>query len=223
MEYRLTGRGKFVLSLFILILVVNIYISGRYILNYFSNSNHDKVSVVSTTEQSSEILTEASEDTIEQIVTTEHISTTEQVTSTEHVETTEDVEKIYSVNELDDLRRYKMIIYFESDRATIELSSSDMDSLKSMIHQYPDEKIAIAGHVNGYPNYVKSEEALELSLMRANFIKDLFVDLGIEESMISVYNFGLEKPLYKDYGNQDKNDRVEIYFEDHFVTGEGGK
>lgn len=212
MAYRLTGRGKLVLSLFILILVANIYISGRYILNYFSSPDQDSGPIVSSTEQSSETVIETSTEAM-----------TENITSTENITTSENKDKIYSVYELDDLRRYKLIIYFDSGSATIDLSSSDMDSLNAIINQYPGERIAIAGHVNGYPNYLDDGKAQDLSLLRANYVRDIFIEMGIEESMISVYNFGLEKPLYKDYGNQDKNDRVEIYFEDHFVNGEGGK
>lgn len=212
MAYRLTGRGKLVLSLFILILVANIYISGRYILNYFSSPDQDSGPIVSSTEQSSETVIETSTEAM-----------TENITSTENITTCENKDKIYSVYELDDLRRYKLIIYFDSGSATIDLSSSDMDSLNAIINQYPGERIAIAGHVNGYPNYLDDGKAQDLSLLRANYVRDIFIEMGIEESMISVYNFGLEKPLYKDYGNQDKNDRVEIYFEDHFVNGEGGK
>lgn len=212
MAYRLTGRGKLVLSLFILILVANIYISGRYILNYFSSPDQDSGPIVSSKEQSSETVIETSTEAM-----------TENITSTENITTSENKDKIYSVYELDDLRRYKLIIYFDSGSATIDLSSSDMDSLNAIINQYPGERIAIAGHVNGYPNYLDDGKAQDLSLLRANYVRDIFIEMGIEESMISVYNFGLEKPLYKDYGNQDKNDRVEIYFEDHFVNGEGGK
>lgn len=223
MTYRLTSRGKFVLSLFILVLVAIIYISGRYILNYFSIPEQELNSALSTTEQSNEENTSEAitEETQESITEESSEETTEIVT--EDVSPTEEVQRIYSMYELDDLRRYKMIVYFDSSAETIDLGKGDLDSLKSMISQYPGEKIAIAGHVNGYPSYEKNEDALELSLKRAHYIRDIFIDLGIDESKISVYNFGLEKPLYRDYGNQDKNNRVEIYFEDHFANGVGGK
>lgn len=218
MEYKITNRGKLVLSLFILILVANIYASGRYIVNYYnehSQKNSSETVVLEPSTESAEISDE--------IVTSEEVNSTEEVTTTEEITPSEEIQKIYTVFELDDLRQFKMTIYFEGMNEKVELGQSDLDVIKAMINHYPGEKIAIAGHVNGYPNYVDNGEAARLSLERAEYVRGIFVEMGIEESLISVYNLGLERPLFKDYGNQHKNNRVEIYFEDHFVSGDGGK
>lgn len=210
MRYKLTNRGKLVLSLFILILVANIYVSGRYIVNYYIKHLDSKWSESAVQESSTE-----SEPTVE--VSSE--STTSEEESTQDVEN----HKIYTVYELDDLRQFKMIVYFEGMNEKVDLGQSDLDAIKAILKRYPNEKIAIAGHANGYPNFVDNGEAAQLSFERANYVRDIFIEIGIEESLISVYNLGLERPLYKDYGNQHKNDRVEIYFEDHFASGDGGK
>lgn len=212
MDYKITNRGKLVLSLFILILVANIYVSGRYIVNYYkahSGKNSSDTVVLEPSTESAEL--------------SEEIVTSEEVNSTEEETPTEEIQKIYTVYELDDLRQFKMIIYFEGMNEKVELGQSDLDVIKAMINHFPNEKIAIAGHVNGYPNFVDNGNAAQLSLERAKYVHDIFVEMGIEESLISVYNLGLERPLFKDYGNQHKNNRVEIYFEDHFVSGDGGK
>ena len=212
-DYRLTNRGKIVLSLFILVLVAIIYSSAVYIVSYYSSRLAEKEpdeTVIQTSEQP---------ETVETVETVE--SSTEAVIETTEVVT--DEERIYTVLELDDLKQFKMTIYFDDLSDSVELSQSDLETIDAMLKLYPNEKIAIAGHVNGYPNFITNSDADALSLRRSEFVKKVFLQLGIEASLISLYDFGVEKPLYKDYGNQMKNNRVEIYFEDHFVNGDGGK
>ena len=209
-EYRLTSRGKVVLSIFILVLVVLIYSSGKYIMTYYFDHLDTNVTLLPTSEQveTTEVTTEETKETTE---------------TTETTETNKMDDKIYTILELDDLKQFKMIIYFDEVSDTVNLSQSELESIEAILELYPNEKISILGHVNGYPNYTTNKVDDDLSLNRALFIKNIFLNLGFEPSLINVYSFGSEKPLYKDYGNQDKNNRVEIYFEDHFVNGDGGK
>ena len=132
-------------------------------------------------------------------------------------------ETIYSLQDLEDLKQFKITITFDENQSEVKLSDVDLDSIRAMMVRYPLEKLSIDGHVNGYPNYETEKAADNLSLERALYVKKALVEMGIDKKLISVYNFGSEYPLYKDFGNQSKNDRVEIYFIDHYIKGSRGK
>lgn len=218
-DYKLTNRGKFVLGLVILSFVIMIVYSGSYIINYIKDNmpqNYD--SAEGSTEQ-----------TIESVETTEKSEeTTENETSTiEATEATEATEKpseaIYTLQDLEDLKQFKITITFEENQSEVRLSDTDLASVRAMMVKYPYEKLSIDGHVNGYPNYKTDKASDDLSLARALYVKKALIEMGIDKKLISVYNFGSEYPIYKDFGNQSKNDRVEIYFIDHFIKGSRGK
>ena len=224
-EYRLTKRGKFVLGLFILILVILIVYSGNYIVRYIIDRASDSHEIsktndpmtneeTRTTENSTEMSTETTDaDTTEVIVNTE--ASTDTSTTTE--------ESIYSVTDLEDLKQFKIIFYFSEDSSEIEINSDDLESIQAMIKTYPSEKIAIEGHVNGYPDYESDANDDKLSMDRALTIATALEEIGVDKTLISVYNFGSESPLFTDFGNQYKNDRVEVYFIDHFIKASQGK
>ncbi len=224
-DYKLTNRGKFVLGLVILSFVIMIVYSGSYIIKYIRDNmpqNYD--SVVDSTEQT----VESVETTEKSEVTTENeTNATESTESTEATEATEAIEKpseaIYTLQDLEDLKQFKITITFEADQSEVMLNDADLASVRAMMVKYPNEKLSIDGHVNGYPNYKTNEASDNLSLARALFVKKALIELGVDNKLISVYNFGSEYPIYKDFGNQSKNDRVEIYFIDHFIKGSRGK
>lgn len=228
-EYRFTNRGKFVLTLFILILVVIIVYSGSYIINYFSNGD-SFVAINETTsgDETSELTNtsiQETEDSSGQVINsneTTEVVTTEVVTTEKEIiaETTDEINgHLYTVSDLEDLRQFKIIFYFPKGEGKISLDQNDLDSIKSMIEQYKGEKIAVVGYTNGYPKFESSAADYQLSLDRAKSIQNAILEMGIEKNLINVYNNGSETPLFSDYGNQDKNDRVEVYFEDHYVFG----
>lgn len=222
-DYRLTKRGKFVLGLFILILVILIVYSGNYIVRYvvdgasvpheISETNDPMTNEETrTTESSTELSTEVTEVT-EVVITTETINDTSNETEA----------TIYSVTDLEDLKQFKITFYFSVNSSKIELNSDDLLSIQAMISEYPSEKIAIEGHVNGYPNYESDEYDKKLSMDRALVIVKALEEIGVDKTLLNVYNFGSESPLFTDFGNQYKNDRVEVYFIDHYIKASQGK
>jgi outer membrane protein OmpA-like peptidoglycan-associated protein len=221
-DYKLTNRGKFVLGLVILSFVIMIVYSGSYIINYFKGDRpQNHANAEGSTEQSVESVTttEKSEETTDiETDTTETTDATETTVAPEAVS-----EAIYSLQDLEDLKQFKITITFEKNQSKVQLSDADLASVHAMMVKYPSEKLSIDGHVNGYPNYQTDKTSDVLSLERALYVEKALVELGIDKNLISVYNFGSEYPLYRDFGNQSKNDRVEIYFIDHFIKGSRGK
>ena len=233
-EYRLTNRGKFVLGLFILALVVVIVYSGSYIFNYL-NKDDSLVVIEETTssDETNEFTNTSNQETNETTGANETTEATEIETAeaTDLIESTDSTDpttedknnSIYTVNDLEDLKLFKIIFYFNEDDSEILLDQEDLDSIKSMIGQYKDEKIAIVGYTNGYPKFESNDEDFSLSLERAKFIRNSILQMGIDKNLINVYNYGSESPLYLDFGNQEKNNRVEVYFEDHYILGSKSK
>ena len=231
-EYRLTKRGKFVLTLFILSLVVIIVYSGSYIFRYFVNN--DSFAVLNETTSSDETIeltntsnqdsTETSDQLTESVDTSDLTDTTEGI-SEETVEITTETtsekngDQIYTVSDLEDLKLFKIIFYFNENDKEISFDQNDLDSIKAMLVRYKDEKLAIVGYTNGYPKFESNEKDYALSLERAKYIRSSILEMGIEKKLINVYNYGSESPIYLDFGNQNKNNRVEVYFEDHYVLG----
>ncbi|GAB6107497.1 OmpA family protein [Fusibacter bizertensis] len=236
-EYRFTNRGKFVLTLFILLLVVIIVYSGSYIINFFGKGDsfvatNETASSDETSELTNTSINETEDSSGQVINSTETVETTEAIKTTETTETTVSTEKetivettdnvserLYTVSDLEDLKQFKIIFYFDKGEKKISLDQNDLESIKSMIEQYKGEKIAVVGYTNGYPKFESSEADYQLSLDRAKTIQSAILEMGIEKKLINVYNNGSETPLFSDYGNQNKNDRVEVYFEDHYVFG----
>ncbi len=232
-EYRLTKRGKFVLALFILSLVVIIIYSGSYIIKYFvknesfavineTTSSDESIELPNTT--SNQDSTDTSGQLNETTDTSDLPNTTEGISEGNVEITTEEtseknVDQIYSVSDLEDLKLFKIIFYFNENDKEISFDQNDLDSIKAMLVRYKDEKLAIVGYTNGYPKFESNEKDYALSLERANYIRNSILEMGIEKKLINVYNYGSESPLYLDFGNQNKNNRVEVYFEDHYVLG----
>ena len=228
-SYRLTLRGKVVLTGFVIVLFVICMYSLFYIVKYFDEDLKPSIvtatePVTATSEITEAISTEHSEDiqtaTIEEIIEDTTESTIEIKNPEESISKEE---AIYSVYDLEDLRQFKIVFYFEKDQSKVVLDRQIIEIILNITKMYPNEKISITGHVNGYPDYKNTIEGLALSLLRAEFIKEEMIELGIEKSLLSVYNFGLESPIFTDYGNQYKNDRVEVYFTDHFIIDNGSK
>ncbi|OJV62919.1 MAG: hypothetical protein BGO41_09425 [Clostridiales bacterium 38-18] len=216
-EYNLTRKGKIVLSVFIAILLTGWVYSGLYILNYLKDR-----AVVNAEATTEEIITESSE--------LNSTDVTEASTDTTAEELTEDKQEsegsesnIYSVYDLEDLKLFKIIIYYDSELNNIILSSEDQKSIVEMLATYPEEVIAVSGYINGYPNFENSDKLRQESLNMAEDVRDLLVNSGIETTTVKVYGFGTDYPISKDFGNQDKNNRVEIYFENHYVIGSQSK
>ncbi|MDW7660299.1 MAG: OmpA family protein [Bacillota bacterium] len=212
-HYRLTTRGKVVLGIFVLMLVALVVKGGIYI----SDLNRD-VEVVAPEDTSSEVANKPE-------VPTE-AETPEDSTVPENPEeqTEPEPEKIYTVEELEDMKQMLFVFYFEKGQSDLnEESLEQLDILMEVLSAYPEEQIVIEGHVNGYPNFIQTEENIELSGERSQAITEFLMDRGIENSRITVYNFGSEVPYIRQSALQHQNDRVTVYFKNHFIKGDLNK
>lgn len=223
-NYQFTLRGKVVLTGIMLGLLLICLYSLLYIVTYFSGVYEDGNSVIIETTEYLETIETTSFATTAESTEVASENTTESTNETSGLgETTSEGDTIYSVYDLEDLRQFKIVFYFDKNQSEIVFDEEVIEIIKNMHSLYPNEKISIVGHTNGYPYYKNNSEGLALSLHRAQFIEQKMIELGIEKTLLSVYNSGLESPIYTDYGNQYKNDRVEVYFTDHFIISDGSK
>ncbi|MCA0384962.1 MAG: OmpA family protein [Firmicutes bacterium] len=220
-DYRLTRRGKLVIGVLIIIQLTIIGYSGLFIIEYYNQAD---VKTPLVGEVTSEMETSTETETESQaMASTESTQNTATEASSESSSTESNSGQIYDAEELNDLKQFRIVFYFDEDESSAELDLADLKSIMDMLKAYPDEKITVSGHVNGYPNFENNDEALDLSKRRAAFVADELIYLGVDVSLISVYNQGSDNPLFKEYGNQYKNNRVEVYFSDHFIVTKSGK
>ncbi|HMQ01338.1 MAG TPA: OmpA family protein, partial [Cyclobacteriaceae bacterium] len=99
-------------------------------------------------------------------------------------------------------------IYFAHDSDEPLSVSGVQGLLKSMLTN-PNQRIEVRGYTdnNGHPDYNR-----ELSLRRANSVKNYLVKSGIEESRIQTAGFGQENPIADNstYEGRRLNRRVEF-------------
>lgn len=207
------------LGIFVLLLAVLMIKGGIYISDLKSD-----IEAVAPEDTSSEIEPEL--DVFIETESPEPVTTPENpLNPSEPVEQTEpEPEKIYSVEILEDMKQMLFVFYFEKDKSDlIEESLEQLDILMEVLNAYPEEPIVLEGHVNGYPNFIQSAEQLELSGERSQAIAKFLMDRGIENSRITVYNFGSEVPYIRQSALQHQNDRVTVYFKNHFIKGDLNK
>jgi outer membrane protein OmpA-like peptidoglycan-associated protein len=206
-QYKLTTRGKVVLGIFVLLIVAFMVKGGIYI------SEHNKANEAVVPE---EVNPDVEPAPVESSVS----ETPDPVVPP----TDPEPEKIYSVEMLEDMKLMLFIFHFEKDRFALDENTIEqLDVLKEVLEAYPDEPIVIEGHVNGYPNFDQTEENLVLSGKRSQSVTEYLIDRGIENSRITVYNFGSEVPYIRQSALQHQNDRVTVYFKNHFINGDLNK
>ena len=224
--YELTLKGKVVVGILIFLLIIPIYFSGSYILDYIDHIDQtsENMKYVSDEKEndSKQTTEEVSIDESTEATTTDpgDSETTDKPSETT---TTNTSEGIYTVNDLDDLSHFVMSIYFDENSDEIQNREALKLQLTEVFEMYPNEKIAVEGFVNGFPNFINSDESIELSQSRAKNIAELITSLGYQVSEMSIKGNGTELPVYKDFGNQHLNDRVEVYFSDHYIKQNQGK
>lgn len=102
--------------------------------------------------------------------------------------------------------------FFKGDKATLlEESKEDLEILRKMMKNNRCLRIELGGHTNGCGHGKESSE--ELSLQRAQTIKDYLVDNGIKAKKIKVKGYGCSDMLYKHpHGSKEEkmNRRVEV-------------
>ncbi|MGV7224693.1 MAG: AAA family ATPase [Nitrospinales bacterium] len=108
--------------------------------------------------------------------------------------------------------RQSDIIYFQD--VSKKLSKNNLETLAILvesIRDYPNSEIIIEGHTDSRGNYWRNKK---LSKIRANLVKNYFVNHGIISARIKTIGLGAEYPMENNDAEMvaDKNHRVEIKF-----------
>jgi type II secretory pathway predicted ATPase ExeA/outer membrane protein OmpA-like peptidoglycan-associated protein len=106
--------------------------------------------------------------------------------------------------------RQSDIIYFQN--ASKKLSNNNLETLDifvESIRNYPNSEIIIEGHTDSRGNYWRNKK---LSQIRANLVKNYFVNHGIISDRIKTIGLGAEYPMENNDAEMGaaKNHRVEI-------------
>lgn len=97
-------------------------------------------------------------------------------------------------------------MYFELNSPELLASSEPtLDQLVAALEKQPEVRIEIAGHTDLAKDLVRSRQ---LSLERADNIRDYLVENGIDSQRISTLGYGCTKPLYS--RSDARNRRVEV-------------
>jgi len=103
----------------------------------------------------------------------------------------------------------KFASHYFFGNASSQLSAPNKAKLKQLVHwlkSNPDKSIVVEGHASTNGNLDANRA---LSEKRANTVKEYLVELGADESRISVEAFGSDRPEFKP-GSSAKNRRVII-------------
>ena len=103
-------------------------------------------------------------------------------------------------------------VFFDTDKFELRPESDlELKRLVQLLNDNPSLSISIEGHTDNDGN---EEYNKQLSLNRANAVKQYLVSLGIAESKIESLGYGSSKPVVENstIDNKQKNRRVEIRF-----------
>ena len=122
-------------------------------------------------------------------------------------------------------KQWKIIvntIYFDPDRATFEKISEaqreenfeTLDSITKQILEHGEVDVLVEGYANNVSNTEREdiEELIPLSNLRAQTIKNILVNNGLDEKTLSYEGKGGQNPIaaWEDRDNWWKNRRVEF-------------
>jgi len=140
------------------------------------------------------------------------------------IEKVELSKEMYSDADIKLLQETYQTLYFESQSFKISNGNAqELDAFIKIANRYPDEPISIEGHANGYPNFENSIMEQAVSSDRSHAVESYFLENGIDENRMTLYNCGSSQPLALDEENQNLNDRIEIYFRDYNAKGNKDK
>jgi len=103
-------------------------------------------------------------------------------------------------------------VFFDTDKFELRQESDlELKRLVQLMNDNPTLKLIIEGHTDNDGN---EEHNKQLSLNRANAVKQYLFSLGIPDSRIETSGFGSSKPVIENstIENKQKNRRVEIRF-----------
>lgn len=225
-EYRLTKKGKIVLSIFSFVLLVGIAMSAYYIVQHLTKSDESPVNSngvetidAMNKEETSDVTTTTENSSDATDIETSEETNGESNNQSNSASTNDSGNRgtIYTKEQLAELKQFKLIVHYDKDSKFVTLSKEDSDTLLLLLNRYPDEEMAVVGFANGYPDFDQTEQRQQLSLEMANSVSQSIVNLGFQSKMIKIYALGANNPLTIDEGKQNLNNRVEIYFLNHYL------
>jgi outer membrane protein OmpA-like peptidoglycan-associated protein len=105
-------------------------------------------------------------------------------------------------------------IHFRSGSMLIRKSSKGLlNKIAEFMIRYPSAKFTLGGHTDSLGSIAYNEE---VSLGRANAVKDFFVKRGVPSKNLTVIGYGYDKPKFvnqKTWGKTQLNRRVEVRFD----------
>lgn len=128
----------------------------------------------------------------------------------EKEEMQQDIKASVILDKLNTVGFIALYINFETGKSTIKTESQQIiTQLADMLTQNPSLKISIEGHTD---NTGSSASNQTLSLSRADAVKGVLVNRGIDKSRLSTKGWGQTKPISDNGTNEGKalNRRVEI-------------
>jgi OOP family OmpA-OmpF porin len=105
--------------------------------------------------------------------------------------------------------RQTLDVKFDFDKLTIKKGyHKDINSLVSVMKQYPDLNVVIEGHTDSVGTAAYNKK---LSQKRANAVKKYMAENGMDANRIKAKGFGMDKPIAsnKTKEGRQKNRRVE--------------
>ncbi|HAR20896.1 MAG TPA: hypothetical protein DCR46_09540, partial [Cytophagales bacterium] len=119
------------------------------------------------------------------------------------------VKKAYLLNPIDSAFTLKKLQFDRSSCILTDTSKSDLLTVWELLTENPEVDLEIHGHTENQGDAVKN---LELSLKRAETVKNYFVERGIKENRLKSIGFGGTKPLLGYGTNEDHNHNRRVEF-----------
>lgn len=209
MDYHFTLKGKWLIHLVLTLLVVGMFVSGRYIIAYFSTSTQQTVVSKDNPSVTQDEGTVVSQEQVKNELVKEKTEDYDSEEQEEHSET-------YKPYELEDFKNFYVSLYFLGESGDLmEASKSDLDYLIGVLIRYEDEPISIEANVNNLSGTLSIKEMETIGNERIKVIAEHLIKNGVREDRILVKNNFDLKPMTLDKENCFLNDRVTIYFTNH--------
>jgi outer membrane protein OmpA-like peptidoglycan-associated protein len=110
------------------------------------------------------------------------------------------------------------VLFASGESKLLRGSQKSMDQVIEVLKAYPSNKVVIAGHTDSSGNEAKN---IELSLKRAQSVRDYIVSKGIDEARLTVQGFGSKQEAASNatVAGRALNRRVEIIILKESVQG----
>jgi outer membrane protein OmpA-like peptidoglycan-associated protein len=110
------------------------------------------------------------------------------------------------------LRASPLIFHFDTNIKTKDLSIEEqqyIEGLSEYLKSSPEQKITITGHTDNRGNF---ESNFRLGLKRANFVKNLLIEKGVNPDQLVTVSLAAETPVHDNQNevNRAENRRAEV-------------